>query len=75
MKYEGNTTAYPVESIEAQTQGPDVEEKTKEQTPGLDSEMKPAAIWTQLEFWDDQGKPYLQVCPLQGFQLMILTAI
>lgn len=27
---------------------------------GLDSEMKPAANWTQLEFWDDNGKPFLQ---------------
>lgn len=28
---------------------------------GFDSKMKPAANWTQLEFWDDEGeKPSLQ---------------
>lgn len=28
--------------------------------PGLDSKMQPAAVWTQLEFWDNEGKPYLK---------------
>ncbi|TKX23108.1 enoyl-(acyl carrier protein) reductase-like protein 2 [Elsinoe australis] len=28
--------------------------------PGLDSKMDPPAVWTQLEFWDDDGKPYLK---------------
>jgi hypothetical protein len=28
--------------------------------PGLDKDMKEQANWTQLEFWDDNGKPYLK---------------
>lgn len=28
--------------------------------PGLDSKMEPAAVWTQVEFWTDDGKPYLK---------------
>lgn len=59
-KYEGNITAYPVESIKAQTQGPDKDEKTKEQTPGHDSNMDPPAVWTQLEEFKDDGTPYLR---------------
>ncbi|CCG82095.1 Oxidoreductase, short-chain dehydrogenase/reductase family [Taphrina deformans PYCC 5710] len=59
-KYEGVTTAFPVESIQAQTQGPDKEEKTKEQTPGHDKNMDPLAVWTQFEEFDDNGKPYLR---------------
>ena len=27
---------------------------------GLDSKMEPAANWTQLEFWDDNEKPFLK---------------
>src|SRR3954471_15084400 len=44
-------TAYPSVEIEAQDQSGG---------PGLDSKMKPAAVWTKLEFWDDDGKPYLK---------------
>ncbi|KAG9525966.1 short chain dehydrogenase/ reductase-like protein, partial [Aureobasidium melanogenum] len=28
--------------------------------PGLDKDMKEQANWTQLEYWDDNGKPYLK---------------
>ncbi|KAI4764857.1 short chain dehydrogenase/ reductase-like protein [Aureobasidium sp. EXF-3400] len=28
--------------------------------PGLDKDMKEQANWTQLEYWDDKGKPYLK---------------
>ncbi|BFZ55657.1 hypothetical protein PYCC9005_002698 [Savitreella phatthalungensis] len=59
-KYEGVLTAFPVESIRPQTQGPDKQEKTGEQTPGLDAKMEPAAIWTRFEEWDSNGKPYLR---------------
>lgn len=40
----------------------DVHTKPQDQSggPGLDSAMEPAANWTQLEFWDNDGKPYLQ---------------
>jgi len=55
-KYEGNLTAFPAESIEAQSQG----KSRGESTPGHDHKMKPAAIWTQLEEFDDNGKPYLR---------------
>ncbi|KAL0264434.1 hypothetical protein SLS55_000384 [Diplodia seriata] len=44
-------TAYP--SVELQ-------EQNQEGGPGLDAELKPAANFTQLEFWDDDGKPYLK---------------
>lgn len=44
-------TAYPSVELEAQSQ---------QGGPGLDSKMKPAAVWTQLEFWTNDGKPYLQ---------------
>lgn len=45
-------TAYPSTSIKAQNQ---------EGSKGLDAQMEPAANWTQLEFWDDEGtKPYLK---------------
>lgn len=44
-------TAYPSTSLEPQDQ---------EGTSGLDSKLTPSANWTQLEFWDDSGKPYLQ---------------
>lgn len=43
-------TAYPTEIPEQDQTG----------GPGLDSKMKPAAHWTQLEFWDNEGKPYLK---------------
>jgi len=44
-------TAYPSTELEPQDQ---------EGSTGLDSKMKPASNWTQLEFWTDDGKPYLQ---------------
>ena len=45
-------TAYPSTSLEPQDQTG---------STGLDSKLKPAANWTQLEFWDDEGtKPYLK---------------
>lgn len=44
-------TAYPVEELTAQDQTGG---------PGLDSKMKPAANWTQLEYWTNDGKPFLQ---------------
>ncbi|KAK8160587.1 short chain dehydrogenase/ reductase-like protein [Phyllosticta citrichinensis] len=44
-------TAYPSEELKAQDQ---------EGGPGLDSKLAPAANFTQLEFWTDDGKPYLQ---------------
>jgi len=28
--------------------------------PGYESKMETPAIWTQLEFWGDDGKPYLK---------------
>ncbi|GAM87139.1 hypothetical protein ANO11243_051600 [Dothideomycetidae sp. 11243] len=36
--------------------------KTQDQTggPGLDSKLDPPAVWTQLEFWDEKGEPYLK---------------
>ncbi|GAB7353566.1 hypothetical protein MBLNU459_g3996t2 [Dothideomycetes sp. NU459] len=44
-------TAYPSVELEAQDQTG---------STGLDSKMKPAASWTQLEYWTDDGKPYLK---------------
>jgi len=44
-------TAYPSVELEPQDQ---------EGGPGLDAELKPAANWSQLEFWTDDAKPYLQ---------------
>lgn len=44
-------TAYP--SVELQSQD-------QEGGPGLDSDLKPAANFTQLEFWSDDVKPYLK---------------
>lgn len=34
----------------------------QDQTPGkgLDADLKPAGNWTQLEYFDDDGKPYLK---------------
>lgn len=36
--------------------------KPQDQTggPGLDAKMKDKAVWTQLEFWDDDGNPSLK---------------
>lgn len=49
---EAPPTAYPSTSIKAQSQTPG---------KGLDSKLEPAANWTQLEFWDDEGTtPYLK---------------
>jgi len=45
------TTAYPSVELKKQNQ---------EGGPGLDSKLEPSAVWTQLEFWTDDGKPYLQ---------------
>jgi NAD(P)-dependent dehydrogenase (short-subunit alcohol dehydrogenase family) len=51
-KPEAPPTAYPASELEAQNQ---------EGGKGLDSKMTPSANWTQLEFWDDEGKaPYLK---------------
>jgi hypothetical protein len=47
---ESVTTAYP-SYIHAQDQTG---------TPGLDSMMDPPACWTQIEKWDNEGKPYLE---------------
>lgn len=45
-------TAYPSTSLKAQNQ---------EGGKGLDAKLEPAANWTQLEFWDDEGtSPYLK---------------
>jgi len=44
-------TAYPSVELEAQDQSGG---------PGLDSKMKPAAVWTKLEYWTNDGKPYLK---------------
>ncbi|KAF2083902.1 short chain dehydrogenase/ reductase-like protein [Saccharata proteae CBS 121410] len=44
-------TAYPSIELQAQDQ---------QGGPGLDSKLKPYANFTQLEFWSDDGKPYLQ---------------
>lgn len=45
-------TAYPISSLKPQNQ---------EGSTGLDAKLEPAANWTQLEFWDDEGKaPYLK---------------
>jgi predicted ATP-dependent serine protease len=41
---------------------PSVELESQDQTgsKGLDSKLKPAAVWSQLEFNDENGDPYLQ---------------
>lgn len=44
-------TAYPSTELVSQDQ---------EGGPGFDHELKPAANWTQLEYFDDEGKPYLK---------------
>lgn len=45
-------TAYPTTELKPQNATPG---------KGLDAKLEPAANWTQLEFWDDEGtKPYLQ---------------
>ena len=59
-KHEGITTAYPVESIKAQSQGKDVDQKTLEQTPGHDHQMDPPAVWIYMEEWKEDGTPYLR---------------
>ena len=49
---EAPPTAYPSTSIKPQNQ---------EGSKGLDAKLEPAANWSQLEFWDDEGtKPYLK---------------
>jgi len=51
-KAEAPPTAYPSTSLKEQNQ---------EGGKGLDAKLEPGANWTQLEFWDDEGKaPYLQ---------------
>ena len=47
---DGVTTAYP-SWIHAQDQTG---------STGLDSKMDPPAAWTQIEHWDNDGKPYLK---------------
>jgi hypothetical protein len=44
-------TAYPATEITAQNQ---------EGGPGLDAKTEQKAEWSRLEFWDDNGKPYLK---------------
>lgn len=45
-------TAYPADELVPQDQ---------EGSKGLDAKLEPAANWSQLEFWDDEGtSPYLQ---------------
>lgn len=44
-------TAYPADELKQQDQ---------EGGPGLDAKLEPAAVWTQLEYWTDDGKPYLK---------------
>lgn len=45
-------TAYPADELKPQDQAGG---------KGLDARMEPAANWTQLEFWDDEGtSPYLK---------------
>jgi hypothetical protein len=51
MSDQAPITAYPAASIEAQDQSG---------STGLDANMKQQANWTQLEFWDDNQKPYLK---------------
>jgi len=45
-------TAYPAKEL--------TEPQDQSGGPGLDAELTPKANWSQLEFWDDEGKPYLQ---------------
>lgn len=45
-------TAYPAESL--------TEPQDQSGGPGLDTKLTPSANWSQLEFWSDDGKPYLQ---------------
>jgi predicted ATP-dependent serine protease len=47
---EGPTTAYTWQISAQDQQG----------GPGLDKDMKEQANWTQLEYWGDDGKPYLK---------------
>lgn len=44
-------TAFPSTELEAQDQSGG---------PGLDSKMTPSAVWTQLEYWTNEGEPYLK---------------
>ncbi|KAF2150459.1 NAD(P)-binding protein [Myriangium duriaei CBS 260.36] len=37
-----------------------IKSENQEGGPGLDSKTKTPAVWTQLEFWDDNEKPYLK---------------
>jgi len=48
---DGPVTAYPATEL-----------KPQDQTggPGLDSKLDPQANWTELEHWDEDGKPYLK---------------
>ena len=50
-KPEETPTAYPKTELVSQDQ---------EGGTGLDSKLTPAANWTQLEFWDDDCRPYLK---------------
>jgi len=52
MSSDKPVTAYPAESL--------TEPQDQSGGPGLDTELKPAANWSQLEYWTDDGKPFLQ---------------
>ncbi|KAI8940588.1 hypothetical protein NX059_001862 [Plenodomus lindquistii] len=48
---DGPVTAYPATELSAQDQSGG---------PGLDAKMNEKAEWSRLEFWDENGKPYLK---------------
>lgn len=50
-KEDAPPTAFPSWEISAQDQSGG---------PGLDKDMKQQAVWSQLEYWGDDGKPYLK---------------
>jgi len=35
-------------------------ENDQQDSAGLDSKLRTPAVWTQLEYWDENGKPYLK---------------
>jgi len=37
-----------------------IEPQDQQGGPGLDKNMKDTAVWTKLEYWGDDGKPYLK---------------
>lgn len=38
----------------------DISAQDQQGGPGLDRDMKEQAVWTQMEYWGDDGKPYLK---------------